>query len=191
MRKASLLRFISFIKQRLPKRVLARKFPEIMRVFKIFGPKSLQAWSDNMLHHNTQLRRGALMRLCRTFNTARLMHCSLDMYMLQMHSDEIAEALDCFSSFGGRVIPLITNSPDSEVWWLSTDVSIQRHHWFELCRRVMNIVHLLGLDMNVLEDFQDTSDMRKHHLNPWPGQTKMFESAKAAQEIFGAYAEAD
>jgi hypothetical protein len=168
LRKASLQRFISFAKRRLPNRIIAKQLPEVTRLCKNFGPKSLQAWNDKLLHHNALLRRGASMRLCRTFNTARLMHCSLDMYMLQMHSDEIAGALGCFSTFGKRVQCQIKDSPDSKVWWLGSDMLIYRRHWLELCRRVMSIIQLIGLDL------------MDEYSNPWPGQQELCASAKAA-----------
>jgi hypothetical protein len=188
--KAELLRFVSYTKQRLPRRIIAKQLPEVIHVFKTFGPKSLKSWNDKLLHHNALLRRGALMRLCRTFNTAKLTHCSLDMYMLQMHSDEIAGALDCISKFGKRVQSQITDFPDSQVWTLSSDVVIQRHHWFELCRRVMNITRLLDFDMNATGKSEGPRQPEAY-LNPWPGYKTLKTSVEAAQEIFGTYAKAD
>ena len=130
------------------------------------------------------------MRLCRTFNTAKLMHCSLDMYMLQMHSDEIAGALDCISKFGKRVQSQITDFPDSEAWTISSDVVVQRRHWFMLCRRVMNIIRLLDFNMNTVSKSQG-SRQPEAFLYPWPGHNTLYTSTKAAQEIFGRYAGGD
>jgi hypothetical protein len=188
--KAELLRFVSYTKQRLPRRIIAKQLPEVIHVFKTFGPKSLKSWNDKLLHHNALLRRGALMRLCRTFNTAKLTHCSLDMYMLQMHSDEIAGALDCISTFGKRVQAQIADFPDSEVWTLSLDVVIQRRHWLELCRRVMNIIRLLDFNMNAGSKSQG-SRQSEACLYSWPAQKILHASLEAAHEIFGTYAEAD
>ena len=189
VRKASLLRFVSYGRRRLPKRKIAKQLPEVIRLFKTFGPKSLQAWNDKLFNYNALLRRGASMRLCRTFNTARLMHCSLDMYMLQMHSDEIAGALDCFSTFGKRVQCQIEDSPDSEVWWLCSDVSIHRNHWFELCRRVMSIIHLLGLDLMEVCNDKGRPNLSKYPHNFPCGLTvngQLHSASKAAQDVFGA-----
>ena len=125
-----------------------------------------------MLHHNALLRRGASMGLCRRISVARLMHCSLDMYMLHVRSDAVAEVLGCFLTFGRRMVPLIRRNPDSDYWPLSADMSVQRRHWYKLSLQMMNIVHLLGFG-------QVDKD------------SKLSAVIKCLQEVFGGFAKAD
>jgi hypothetical protein len=125
------------------------------------------------------LCRGASMRLNGKVNTSRLTHCSLDLYLLQMHSAELAEVLRCFLAFGRRILPLVNSSPDSDAWWLSDEVSVQRRHWFLLCRRLMNLLCLLGLDTS-----NQTAPLP---LNPWPDLTSLCSAAAEVREVFGGF----
>jgi hypothetical protein len=71
-----------------------------------------------MLQHNALLRRGVRMSLHQRdgrLSVSRLMHCSLDVFMLQMHSREVAEALDSRSTFGERVLSIMRRHPDSDI----------------------------------------------------------------------------
>ena len=104
IRKASLLKHLCYGGRRLSKYRIARQLPETKYISRVFGPKSNHQWTDRMLHHNALLRRGARMKLNLKVNVSKLMHCSLDLFMLQMHSQEVAEALDSFSTFGERVL---------------------------------------------------------------------------------------
>ena len=172
VRKAALLKYISYSQGRLPRKQIKKTLPEIIRSLKTFGRGSLQWWNDEMLHHNALLRRGASMGLCRRISVARLMHCSLDMYMLHVRSDAVAEVLGCYLTFGSRMIPLIRRNPDSDDWSLSADMSVQRRHWYKLSLQMMNLVQLLGFGQ-VGKD------------------SKLFAAMNGLKEVFGGFAEAD
>jgi hypothetical protein len=140
-----------------------------------------------MLQHNALLRRGASMSLNGNVNTSKLTHCSLDVYLLQMHSMELAEILGCFSTFGRRMLPLVLSQPESDGWWLSEQVLVQRHHWFLLCRCMMNLLRLLGLDTMV----DDASSNAKFPLTPWPDFPSLRLAVAGVQEAFGGFQDAD
>jgi hypothetical protein len=125
------------------------------------------------------------MRLNGKINTSKLTHCSLDLFLLQMHSAELAEVLECFSAFGSRIVPLIHKEPDSEAWWISEEVSIQRCHWLAMCRRVMNLLGLLCLD-NPADNAQTPFPLR-----PWPDLPFLRSAAAGVQAVFGDFGDAD
>ena len=146
IRKASLLKHICYGRRRISKSRTARLLPEVRCISRTFGPKSITEWTDRMLQHNALLRRGVRMRLHQRdsrLSVSRLMHCSLDVFMLQMHSREVAEALDSLSTFGEQVLSIMRRHPDSNDWRLSSELLIDRRRWHRLCGRVMNLVHLL------------------------------------------------
>ena len=123
------------------------------------------------------------MRLNGKVNISKLIHCSLDLFLLQMHSAELAEVLGFFSAFGRRILPLVISSPDSDFWWLSEEVSIQRRHWFSLCRRMMNLLRLLGLD--------NRNEAIPFPLSPWPDFSSLRLAAAGVLDTFGGFAGPD
>jgi hypothetical protein len=129
------------------------------------------------------------MRLNGKLNTSKFAHCSLDLYLLQMHSAELAEVLGCFSTFGRRILPLIRRFPDSDVWWLCEEVSIQRRHWFLLCDRMMNLLRLLGLEC-ANDDFPSPSKA-PIPLRPWPNLSDLRSAAMGVLEVFGVFGVSD
>jgi hypothetical protein len=185
VQKAALLKYISYSHGRLSRRKIKKTLPEIIRSLETFGRGSLQDWNDEMLHHNALLRRGASMRLCRHINVARLIHCSLDMYMLHVRSDAVAEALENFLAFGRRMIPLIRRNPDSDDWQLSAEISIQRRHWYKLCLKMMNLVHLLGFGQ------LDKGEWSESQPIICDKSSKLFTTVRGMQEVFGGFADAD
>jgi hypothetical protein len=182
IRKASLLKHISYGGRRLPRYKTAKLLPEIMYISRLFAPKSIIQWTDRMLQHNALLRRGVRMRLHKRHGTTKLVHCSLDLFMLQMHSHEVAEALDSLSTFGERVLPIIERHPESDDWWLSPELLIDRRRWAQLSCRVMSLVHLLGIDC-------DDTAFETLPLSPWPDLTKLVAAVRRARGVFGDFAD--
>ena len=119
------------------------------------------------------------MRLNGKVNISKLTHCSLDLFFLQMHSAELAEVLGFFSAFGRRILPLVTSSPDSDFWWFSEEVSIQRRDWFSLCRCMMNLLRLLGLD--------NPNKATPLPLSPWPDFSSLRSAAVGVLDTFGGF----
>jgi hypothetical protein len=146
-----------------------------------------------MLQHNALLCRGSRMGLNRRFGVAKLMHCSLDLFMLQMHSQEVAEALNSLSTFGEQVLPIIKRNPDSDDWWLSPDMLIDRRCWRNLSRRVMNLVHLLEIDHHEDANVErlPIAAILNPVSDPEPDFPKLLGAVRRAREVFGDFAEPD
>jgi hypothetical protein len=122
------------------------------------------------------------------------MHCSLDLFMVQMHSQQVAEALDSLSTFGERILSIMKGQPDSRRWWLSPDLLIGRRQWLRLSRRVMNLVHLLGIDVD--DDAQDRQNRIAAFeitcpLRSWPDFPKLLAAIRRARGVFEDFAESD
>jgi hypothetical protein len=66
-----------------------------------------------LLVHNTAIPSFAveIAQDSRAVNFFKLTHCLLDLFMLQMYSQELAEALDSLSTFGKGVLPINKNHP--------------------------------------------------------------------------------
>ena len=177
IRRASMIRYVSFGGVRLSKRRIFRILPELAEMEKNFASKSLPTWRKRMLDHNKVLERGARMRLCTFYSISRVLATSFDQYLLQMHSIEIAKLLESMVIFGERVAPLIRSKPFAAAWWLHRDILIQRQHWISLCRSVMAIVRLT----------RDPDIVLAPESDPWPGREVLEEAAQAATYVFGQF----
>ena len=135
-----------------------------------------------MRFHNQILKRGGGLSLCQTVKVQNLMYFSLDTFMLQMHSEQIAEVLRSLSAFADRVRLLIRWNPTAEAWWLHQDVLIHRRHWLALSNRVLNLVRLLG--------FHEL-DATPPPLHPWPYYDELRAAACDAARIFGPFGGSD
>jgi hypothetical protein len=131
------------------------------------------------------------MKQSRRIGVTKLMHCSLDLFMLQMHSHEVAAALDSLSTFGERVLRMMKRDPDSGGWWLCPDLLIDQRRWNRLSRRVMNLVHLLGIDVHDAASMADRERMPPPLLSPWPDFPKLLASVRRARGVFGDFADPD
>jgi hypothetical protein len=184
IRSASVFKHISFSHRRLPKNKISRFLPETLCEIESFGPRSLQEWHEKMEAHNRSLRRGRRMGLFPGMPvTQKLLHTSLDMYMLQLHSDCLAKSLDSFTTFAKRVAGQIRKRPNAQEWWLNRDILIQRKHWFRFCKQVMNLLQLLGFCKNVA----GTPAALLWRLSPWPNFSKLYDAARKAREVVGIF----
>ena len=183
VRRTCLLRYISYGGKRLRKQTAFRLIPEIALISRLFGPRTLNMWHQSMRHHNQILKRGERLTLCPIVKVKKLMHSSLDMYILQMHSEKIAKALQSLTAFGERVKVLICQDPTARVWWLHRDMLIQRRHWVALSQHVMNLVSSLGL--------HELNDHAPPPHHPWPDYDALRAAAKDAARIFGPFVGSD
>ena len=160
--------------------------PEIAEISQNFGPASLGDWNRRMCDHNQTVRRGERMRLIPgTSAASKLIFESLDAFMLQMHSLDIAKALRSLSVFGERVLPLIRREPLARAWWLHRDLLIQRRHWFALCRCVMNLVRLIGFGA------MDCPSLPAPPSQHWPDRDVLESAALDAARVFGLFDDRD
>jgi hypothetical protein len=118
------------------------------------------------------------MGLCPHFDAASLICHTLDHYMMQMHAADIAKALQSLTDFGERVASLIRKNPAAPSWWIRRDLLIHRRHWYALCRNVMNLIRLTGLEVD---------DLAAPLLHRWPDRGALQAAARAAANIFGPF----
>jgi hypothetical protein len=183
IRKASILKLISYATGRLPIADTVQFLPEIMPLFMYIKKDSLKEWNLEMEMHNQILRRGGPMG--HKINSKNFEFCSLDQFMLQMHASRLAEVFDAFTAFAARVIPLIQKNPEAQSWWLNEHLLIQRHHWTALACRVMTLLKACGFEDG---EFQPRSTVS---VDRWPNLETLHESALHASRIFGVFGTAD
>ena len=180
MQKASISRYISFSKERLPPDEVKALIKEMQTVGYI-NMSMLNHWRDLMREHNQILARGQRLGLSgRTINTKSRLFSSLDLYMLQMQSKYLAEILDDFSRFAERVMRCIAESPASRMWVVSGAIIIERSSWMCFCQQVVSLLHTIGIHCPV----------SKVRLDPWPDRKLLESSAARAQQMFGSFASA-
>ena len=64
--------------------------------------------------------------------------------------------------FADRLLPAIQENKDADSWRINREILIHRHHWFALCKRVVNIVKLVG-----------PFDEAEPGALTWPGQERL------------------
>ena len=145
VRRASIMRYISFGYARLKRQQLIKIFPEIARMLRnCFMKRPIDWWQRKMSRHNQVVQRAIRMKFDLRSTSRRPIVSNLDQFIMKMYSPQIAQVLDCFLDFGMRIVPLIQKQPTAPEWWISEEVLMHRHHWFEMCRSVMDIVRLAG-----------------------------------------------
>ena len=181
-KKASISNFISFSQGRVP----CDEIKKIIREFDTVGninQDELRQWKDLMTEHNRIIERGERMLLLQNIKSLSwIKFQNLDLFMLQTQSRRLATLLECFSSFGERVLRLIQESPASLIWVIGEQVVVERTSWCRLCSQMMTLLHVLCL--------ADPSSVRLR-LRPWPDRELLEAAAARARGVFGRFARAD
>ena len=178
--RARISRFISFSKERLSAEQISRCLPEIVHISSHFGKDLRACWLYELNLHNQAVSRAIHMALAPARGLERFMSQTLDEYILLFHSDKISEALECFSVFADRLLPAIQENKDADSWRINREILIHRHHWFALCKRVVNIVKLVG-----------HFDEAEPGTLTWPGQERLSAAARRAAQAYGPFADPD
>jgi hypothetical protein len=179
--RVSLSHFVSFTENRLPRTQIIQWFSEMEHVGYI-KKSVLRDWKALMNQHNNLLIRGRIMRLVhgRTF---RYMKCSsLDHFMLQMQSGYLAKLLNDICRFGERVVERMGEESPDLFWIVDDQMMVERSNWLQLCRQVMNILHIIG--------FQE-KDFGPFRFKPWPDRDVLRAAAARCRCLFGRFATAD
>ena len=178
-RKASLCRFISFERNRLPAEEVKKLLPEMQTVGYINAETHIR-WNNMMMEHNELVERGERMRLlpCQ-INMEWIKFSSVDVFMLQMQSRYLSKLLDDFSNFGDRFLASLSRSPSACFWVMNGPIVIEKSSWLRLCIQVMSLLRVLGFGMD-----RPTSLL----LNPWPDRELLESAAARAEHIFGQFA---
>ena len=186
IKRARICSCLSFATFRLPRKEVYALFPEVeaLDLF-LLDPGVTRAWLDDMSAHNTVVSRGVRMGLF-PFASNRAIGQqyafeSVDAFMLCMRADELARILGLLCRFGERVSSKALRSPTALLWILQDSVLIARDKWLLLCRRVVSLAALLGLD--------ETESRDRVPLRPCPDSERLSEAAGRALAVFGPFVE--
>jgi hypothetical protein len=179
--RVSLSHFVSFTENRLPRTQIIEWFRE-MEYVGFISKSVLRDWKALMSQHNNLLIRGRKMRLVHGRKFRDLRCSSLDHFMLQMQSGHLAKLLNDLCQFGERVIERMSEQSPDIVWIVDDQMMVERSNWHQLCRQVMNILHIIG--------FQAT-DFGPLRFKPWPDRDVLRAAAARCRCLFGRFATAD
>jgi hypothetical protein len=186
--RASISKYISFYRERVPRRQILEIIKESATVVN-FNQDTLGHWREMMSEHNSIVERGERMKLlqfrvlkmsCRVSTMSWIQFQCLDLFMLQMQSRYLARLLDEFSSFGERVLRLMQESPTSLLWTIGGQIVVERESWCSFCSQMMTLLHVLGM-----------ADPSRLRLSPWPDRELLEAAALRASGVFGWFARAD
>ena len=177
LQKASLSRYISFSRGRVPREQIKRLLREF-RTVGFINKEVLSDWNEMMSEHNRILDRGIRMALLNGQLQARaLKFSSLDHFMLQMQRKYIADILDDFTRFGEHVTGLINVSPNALMWHIAGPILVERRSWATFCRQMMNLLQIIS-----------THDNLNLKRSDWPDFELLACAIERARHIFGKFA---
>ena len=142
--KASVFSLVSFCRSRLSLTAIAKYLPELAPTKNFFGKHSLSKWSLEMSLYNQICKTTSGMGMITKEGEQHLLYDSLDLFLLQVHPDKLAQVFDSWVSFAERMVPLIRARSDARSWKLNRKIIIYRRHWLLLSKRVMNVVTTIG-----------------------------------------------
>jgi hypothetical protein len=186
IRKASVLRHLSYCRSRLRIAAAAECLPEIVPIVTHFGFHSLQQWKKEMALHNQILQRGRGMDIgiSNTIPAKKFMTSSLDAFLLRMHADKLADVLCSFVTFAKRVEEKIQTDKCAHEWTLNDHILIHRRHWRSLSCSVMNLVKLLCFKtVQMRTRNEDCSSI----LPSYPDHQKLWDAARRAALIYSCH----
>lgn len=141
--------FISFGERRMKRQKVLKILPELM-LFEEFGKLE---FTSQMEAHNSTVRRGMQMGLIKHFDASRLLFKSDAAFMLQFHSEKLAQALMALCTFGERIAPKALSDPEALFWVICEDLMITSDQWDNLSRHMARIASMLrrALDCPIAE----------------------------------------
>jgi hypothetical protein len=178
MQKASLLDHITYGAELLSKEQTFCFIPEVERIDKLFNRNSSIQWRIAMDEHNKILARGNRLSPGPLKRVALTNFSSLDLFMIQMHSAALSDALVALTLFAERVIPQIYQNPNAVMWHITGPLFITRDRWYRLARQVMTVLDLLGFPGHY--SCPDSTPP----LSPWPDFERLKKSAARAYDAF-------
>lgn len=152
--------------------------PEMRRAGYI-GKKLLRQWKGAMAQHNQVIRRGNAIKAL-PWRVPE--YSDLDLFVLKVHSKDLAILLDAFSKFGERVLRQYQKHVSEPVWKIAGPIFIEPKQWYRLCTQVANVLHMIGFDP-IHRQLCD----REH----WPDHAILAAAASRANAIFGRFSHHD
>jgi hypothetical protein len=121
------------------------------------------------------------MRLAHGRKFRSLKCSSLDHYMIQMQSGYLAKLLNDICQFGERVVQRMVEAQD--LFWNEDDqMMVERRNWHQLCRQVMNLLHIIGIQEIGFGPFR---------FKLWPDRDVLSAAAARCRCLIGRFATAD
>jgi hypothetical protein len=153
IRRASLIRHISFTKMRLKISDVAKLLPEILAGSKHFQKRFLPRYEKEMSEHNSLLARGMSQGLSRLIPAHKLICPSLDSYLLRMHSEKLSDVLESLTAFAKRISPIILDDTDANRILINKHLLIHQRHLHSLGRHVLRLVRqICALEHEINKD---------------------------------------
>ena len=178
LQAVSLSQYVSFQRNRLRK----KRMKDLISQMKIVGyinKKTKSDWTQEMQLHNRVIARGMKLGMNHTGDRMKWMEfLSLDIFMLQMHSQYLSKVLYALSEFGDSVLASMQANPGAPYWNLKGPIVIDKSNWCKLCRRVMALLQFLGLDY------------ARQSLSRWPDRSMLEAAAERAERLFGRFSAA-
>ena len=158
MRKLHPYNFLSFPSNRKGAKTVLQDIPELEIFERYFGARSLKFWYAEMLMDKLILKRARKIGQSDhvPISTKSAILSSLDLYILLMHSEVIADTLVACTSFVSRVVATIDRHRDASVIELSGAESravIVKCYWFRFCNQVMQIVKVIESNADILKSW--------------------------------------
>jgi hypothetical protein len=185
IRKASLLKHVSYCWRRLSIAAATECLPETIPIVKHFGFHSLQQWEKEMEFYNHNLLRGITMGIGNIIPADKFITSSLDAFLLRMHADKLADVLCSFVTFAERVEEKIQADKGAHDWTLNDHMLIHRRHWWALSCRVMNLIKLLYYKA---VQMRTKNDDCRSFLPSYPDHPRLWDAARRAALIYGRHA---
>ena len=137
------IKYISFLHQPLPDRLIMRIIPEVRDFELLFNRNCLQQWRSELFYHDVLVQRGSRMRLGPLNKLPNLRCVSLDEYLLRFRCLEVAKALASLCRFLKRIIPKIAKTPSAQFWRVTGAVVVTRDSWETFREEVLRLTNQL------------------------------------------------
>ena len=131
---------ICFAENRVRRQEISFLLPELSVLQQFIEPEFIQGLYLEMEAHNKTVRRGIKMELIDRLSPSNLIFSSLPHFALQMQTSKVTQAINALCTFGERITPTVSASPDALFFYIYDTLVIKRDVWFGLCLHMLKIV---------------------------------------------------
>ena len=135
---------ICFAENRVRRQEISFLLPELSVLQQFIKPEFILGLYLEMEAHNKTVRRGIKMELTDRLAPSNLMFSSLPHFALQMQTSKVTQIINALCTFGERITPTVSASPDALYFYIYDTLVIKRDVWFGLCLHMLRIVDALN-----------------------------------------------
>ena len=135
---------ICFAENRVRRQEISFLLPELSVLQQFIKPEFILGLYLEMEAHNKTVRRGIKMELTDRLAPSNLMFSSLPHFALQMQTSKVTQIINALCTFGERIAPTVSASPDALYFYIYDTLVIKRDVWFGLCLHMLRIVDALN-----------------------------------------------